>query len=151
YASPTEFYIEKLREGISVIAAAFYPKQVIFRFSDFKSNEYANLLGGNLYEPLEENPMIGYRGASRYKDSNFRACFELECKAFKRVREKMGLINTHVMVPFVRTVHELRDVLSIMENYGLKRGQQDTDLKIYMMCEVPSNALLADEFLKYVD
>lgn len=149
YSSPKEFYIEKLREGISLIAAAFYPKQVIFRFSDFKSNEYANLLGGKCYEPQEENPMIGFRGASRYKDKTFRDCFELECEAFKRVRDIMGLTNAQVMVPFVRTVDELREVITLIEYYGLKRGKND--LKIYMMCEIPSNALLAADFLKYVD
>lgn len=149
YANPVEFYIEKLREGISMIAAAFAPKEVIFRFSDFKSNEYANLLGGNLFEPQEENPMLGFRGASRYRDKKFESCFELECKAFKRVRDEMGLINAQVMVPFVRTVHELQQVIDVIEKYGLKRGANG--LKIYMMCEIPSNALLADEFLKYVD
>jgi pyruvate,water dikinase len=149
YSSPVEFYIEKLREGIAMIAAAFYPKQVIFRFSDFKSNEYANLLGGNLYEPQEENPMIGYRGASRYVDNNFSAAFELECKAFRRVRDEMGLTNAQVMVPFARTVDELEQVVNAISEYGLKRGVND--LKIYMMCEVPSNALLAADFLQHVD
>lgn len=149
YSSPVEFYIEKLREGISIISAAFFPKQVIFRFSDFKSNEYANLLGGNLFEPHEENPMIGYRGASRYYDSRFCDAFELECKAFQRVRDKMNLTNAQVMVPFVRTVEELRQVLDLMEKNGLKRGKNK--LKVYMMCEIPSNALLAADFLKYVD
>lgn len=149
YANPIEFYIEKLREGISIIAAAFNPKQVIFRFSDFKSNEYANLLGGSLYEPHEENPMIGYRGASRYADKNFRDAFKLECLAFKRVRDEMGLTNAQVMIPFARTVKELREVIELIESYGLKRGKND--LKIFMMCEIPSNALLATEFLKYVD
>lgn len=149
YISPVEFYIEKLREGISLIAAAFYPKQVIFRFSDFKSNEYANLLGGHLFEPSEENPMIGYRGASRYYDEKFREAFELECKAFKRVRDDMNLTNAQVMVPFVRTVEELRNVVTLIEENGLKRGENN--LKIYMMCEIPSNALLASEFLQYVD
>lgn len=149
YKSPVEFYIEKLREGISIIAAAFYPKQVIFRFSDFKSNEYANLLGGKLFEPHEENPMLGFRGASRYISEKFKDCFELECKAFKRVRDEMGLTNTQVMIPFVRTVDEIKNTISLMEQYGLKRGENN--LKIYMMCEVPSNVILADEFLKYVD
>lgn len=149
YSNPTEFYIEKLREGIATIAAAFYPKPVIFRFSDFKTNEYANLLGGDLYEPQEENPMIGFRGASRYKNKLFRDCFKLECEAFKRVRNKMGLNNAHIMVPFVRTVNELQEVITLIENNKLKSGVND--LKIYMMCEVPSNALLAEEFLKYVD
>lgn len=149
YSNPVEFYIEKLREGIAVITAAFSPKEVIFRFSDFKSNEYANLLGGHLYEPAEENPMLGFRGASRYKDERFKKCFELECKAFKRVRDKMGLNNAQLMVPFVRTVEELRQVMTLIEDYGLKRGENG--LKIYMMCEIPSNVLLASEFLKYVD
>lgn len=149
YKNPIEFYIEKLREGISMIAAAFYPKQVIFRFSDFKSNEYANLLGGNLFEPHEENPMLGFRGASRYNNNRFRQCFELECKAFKRVREEMGLINAQLMVPFVRTVDELREVIELIASYGLKRGEND--LLIYMMCEIPSNVILAADFLKYVD
>jgi len=149
YKNPVEFYIEKLREGISVISAAFYPKEVIFRFSDFKTNEYANLIGGHLYEPAEENPMIGFRGASRYRDERFKKCFELECKAFKRVRNEMGLDNAQLMVPFVRTVNELRQVMELIEGYGLKRGENG--LKIYMMCEIPSNVILASEFLKYVD
>lgn len=149
YKSPVEFYIEKLREGISVIAAAFAPYDVIFRFSDFKSNEYANLLGGDLYEPVEENPMIGFRGASRYRDDKFKKCFELECKAIKRVREKTGLLNAQVMIPFVRTVEELKEIISIMEEYGLKRGVNG--LKVLMMCEIPSNVILAEDFLKYVD
>ena len=149
YISPVEFYIEKLREGISTIAAAFFPKEVIFRFSDFKTNEYGNLLGGSLFEPSEENPMIGFRGASRYKDQRFRQCFELECKAFIRVRNDMNLTNAQIMIPFVRTVAELKQVLELMENYGLKRGVNN--LKVYMMCEIPSNVLLADEFLSYID
>lgn len=149
YANPVEFYLERLREGISMIAAAFFPKQVIFRFSDFKSNEYANLLGGSLYEIAEENPMLGFRGASRYKNKRFQQCFELECKAFKRVRNEMGLVNAQVMIPFVRTVDELKQVVELIEKYGLKRGEND--LKIYMMCEVPSNALLATKFLQYID
>ncbi len=149
YASPVEFYIEKLREGISMIAAAFYPKPVIFRFSDFKTNEYANLLGGKTFEPVEENPMLGFRGASRYVDDRFRDCFELECKAFKRVRDEMGLQNTQIMIPFVRTVDELKKVIDLMETFGLKRGENH--LKILMMCEIPSNVLLAEEFLNYVD
>lgn len=149
YKNPVEFYIERLREGISMISAAFFPNDVIFRFSDFKSNEYANLLGGNLFEPHEENPMIGFRGASRYRDKSFMKCFELECKAFKRVRNDLGLLNAQLMVPFVRTVEELRQVISLIESYGLKRGVNG--LKIYMMCEIPSNVLLASEFLQYVD
>lgn len=149
YQNPVEFYIEKLREGIATIAAAFYPKQVIFRFSDFKTNEYANLLGGHLYEPREENPMLGYRGASRYTDKNFIGCFKLECEAIKRVHDDMGLTNAQVMVPFVRTVDELMRVIALMEKNGLKRGKNG--LKIYMMCEVPSNVILAKSFLQYVD
>lgn len=149
YPSPTEFYVEKLREGIATIAAAFFPKQVIFRFSDFKSNEYANLLGGNLYEPKEANPMLGLRGASRYKHEVFKESFALECQAFKRVRDDMGLVNAQLMVPFVRTVDELREVIELIESHGLKRGEND--LKIYMMCEIPANVLLAEEFLKHVD
>lgn len=149
YKNPVEFYIEKLREGISVISAAFFPHDVIFRFSDFKSNEYANLMGGDLFEPHEENPMIGFRGASRYRDKKFIDCFELECKAFKRVREESGLHNAQLMVPFVRTVEELKQVIELIEKFGLKRGEHG--LKIYMMCEIPSNVLLASEFLKYVD
>ncbi len=149
YANPVEYYIERMREGISTIAAAFNPKPVIFRFSDFKSNEYANLIGGELYEPHEENPMIGFRGAGRYTDPNFQTCFELECKAVKRVREEMGLVNAQVMIPFVRTVEELEKTITVLENYGLRRG--DKGLQVYMMCEIPSNALLAEEFLQYVD
>lgn len=149
YKNPVEYYIEKLREGISVISAAYSPYDVIFRFSDFKSNEYANLLGGDLYEPHEENPMLGFRGASRYCDNKFVKCFELECKAFKRVRENMGLTNAQLMIPFVRTVAELKEVLALIEKFGLKRGENG--LKIYMMCEIPSNILLASSFLKYVD
>ena len=149
YKNPVEFYIEKLREGISIISAAYFPHDVIFRFSDFKSNEYANLLGGDLFEPHEENPMMGFRGASRYRDEKFIKCFELECKAFKRVRDETGLRNAQLMVPFVRTVEELRQVISLVEDYGLKRGENG--LKIYMMCEIPSNVILASEFLKHVD
>lgn len=149
YSTPVDFYIEKLREGISTISAAFYPKQVIFRFSDFKTNEYANLLGGNLFEPQEENPMLGFRGASRYKNERFRKCFELECKAFKRVRDNMNLTNAQLMIPFVRTVDELQQVVKLLEMYGLKRGKNG--LKIFMMCEIPSNVILAEKFLKYVD
>lgn len=149
YADPVEYYIEKLREGISMIAAAFAPEQVIFRLSDFKSNEYANLMGGTLYEPKEENPMIGFRGASRYVNERFRECFALECAAFKRVREENGLYNAQIMIPFVRTVDECKQVLDLMAQYGLKRGEHH--LKVYMMCEIPSNAILAEEFLEHVD
>ncbi len=149
YGDPVEFYVEKLKEGIATIAAAFFPKEVIFRFSDFKSNEYANLIGGELFEPQEENPMLGFRGASRYNSTNFSQAFALECQAFVRVRNLMGLTNAQVMVPFVRTVEELKSVIALMRKSGLKRGTNG--LKIYMMCEIPTNALLAEEFLEHVD
>jgi pyruvate, water dikinase len=149
YADPVTFYVEKLAEGISQIAAAFAPEPVIVRLSDFKSNEYANLIGGSRYEPHEENPMLGFRGASRYTDESFRPCFELECRAIRRVRETMGLTNVQVMVPFVRSVEEARQVTELLAANGLKRGLQD--LKIIMMCELPTNALLADEYLEYFD
>ncbi len=149
YASPTRFYVEKLSEGISQIAAAFAPEPVIVRLSDFKSNEYANLIGGKHFEPHEENPMLGFRGASRYIDEHFRPCFELECQALKYVREKMGLSNVQVMVPFVRTVSEARQVTELLALNGLVRGEND--LKLIMMCELPTNALLADRYLDYFD
>lgn len=149
YASPVEFYIERLKEGISTIAAAFYPKPVIVRLSDFKSNEYANLAGGHLYEPDEENPMLGFRGASRYVSSSFADCFALECLAVRRVREEMGLINVEIMIPFVRTVTEASNVIEVLKQHGLERGKDG--LRIIMMCELPSNALLAKQFLEYFD
>jgi pyruvate,water dikinase len=149
YDDPVEFYIEKLCEGIGTIAAAFAPEPVIVRLSDFKSNEYANLIGGRQYEPSEENPMLGFRGASRYVDETFRPCFELECRALKRVREQMGLSNVWVMVPFVRTVKEGAQVVELLAANGLKRGENG--LKVIMMCEIPSNALLADRFLEHFD
>ncbi|MDY0249226.1 MAG: phosphoenolpyruvate synthase [Pseudomonas sp.] len=149
YASPVDFYVDKLVEGVSTLAAAFWPKKVIVRLSDFKSNEYANLIGGKLYEPTEENPMLGFRGASRYISESFRDCFELECRAMKRVRDVMGLSNVELMVPFVRTVNEAAQVVSLLEEYGLKRGENG--LRLIMMCELPSNALLADEFLEHFD
>lgn len=149
YADPKTFYVEKIIEGISTLAAAFAPHPVIVRLSDFKSNEYANMIGGHLFEPEEENPMIGFRGASRYLSSSFEDCFELECRALKHVREVMGFKNVELMVPFVRTLEEADQVLSLMEQHGLKRG--DHDLRIVMMCEVPSNAILADEFLSRFD
>jgi len=149
YPSPVDFYVEKLVEGISTLAAAFYPKKVIVRLSDFKSNEYANLIGGRLYEPEEENPMLGFRGASRYISKTFRDCFELECRALKKVRNEMGFKNVEVMVPFVRTVGEAKQVVDLLGQNGLVRGQDE--LKIIMMCELPANALLADEFLEYFD
>ena len=149
YADPVTFYVDKLAEGIATIGAAFAPKPVIVRMSDFKSNEYANLVGGDLYEPHEDNPMIGYRGASRYVSDGFRRCFELECQALKRVRDEMGLTNVQIMVPFVRTLAEADEVIGILADQGLKRG--GNGLKIVMMCELPSNALLAEEFLEYFD
>ena len=149
YSDPVEFYIAKLAEGISTIAAAFAPHPVIVRLSDFKSNEYANLVGGARYEPEEENPMLGFRGASRYVDESFRPCFELECLALRRVREDMGLTNVQVMVPFVRTVEEARQVTGLLADAGLSRGENG--LKIIMMCELPTNALLADRYLEYFD
>ena len=149
YASPVDFYVDKLVEGISTLAVAFMDQPVIVRMSDFKSNEYANLLGGKLYEPSEENPMLGFRGASRYVSDNFRDCFELECKALKRVRDEMGLTNVEIMIPFVRTVGEAKQVIELLEKNGLKRGENG--LRVIMMCELPTNALLADEFLEHFD
>ncbi|RZM80725.1 phosphoenolpyruvate synthase [Pseudoalteromonas rubra] len=149
YESPVEFYIAKLVEGISTLGAAFAPERVIVRMSDFKSNEYANLVGGQQYEPEEENPMIGFRGASRYISEDFRECFALECEAIKRVRNQMGLENVEIMIPFVRTLEEAAQVIQLLEEHGLKRGENG--LKVIMMCELPSNALLADEFLEYFD
>ncbi len=149
YASPVEFYVEKLVEGVSTLAAAFSPHPVIVRLSDFKSNEYANMVGGELFEPDEENPMIGFRGASRYISSSFRECFELECRALKKVRDEMGLKNVWIMIPFVRTLQEADDVLELLRENGLERGRND--LNVVMMCEVPSNAILADEFLEKFD
>jgi len=149
YADPVSFYIEKLAEGIATIAAAFYPKPVIVRLSDFKSNEYANLIGGANYEPHEENPMLGFRGAARYIDKKFQDCFELECFAIKKVRDDMGLTNVAIMIPFVRTPEEAHEVTNLLKENDLARGQND--LKIMMMCEIPSNALLAEKFLKYFD
>ncbi|SHO21232.1 Phosphoenolpyruvate synthase [Moritella viscosa] len=149
YASPVEFYIAKLQEGISTLAAAFYPKKVIVRMSDFKSNEYANLVGGENYEPEEENPMLGFRGASRYISEDFRDCFALETEAIKRVRNDMGLTNVEIMIPFVRTLSEAASVIDLLAEHGLKRGENG--LRVIMMCELPSNALLADKFLQYFD
>jgi len=149
YADPVEFYVEKLSEGVATLAAAFWPKPVIVRLSDFKSNEYRKLLGGERYEPVEENPMIGFRGAGRYVAAGFVDCFELECRAMLRVREKLGYRNVEVMIPFVRTVGEAREVVAALEKNGLKRGEQG--LRLIMMCEIPSNALLAEDFLQYFD
>jgi pyruvate, water dikinase len=149
YSDPVTFFVEKLSEGIAQIAAAFAPEPVIVRLSDFKSNEYANLIGGKQYEPEEENPMLGFRGASRYVDETFRPCFELECRALRRVRDDMGLKNVQIMVPFVRTLLEARQVVQLLADNGLKRGTND--LKIIMMCELPTNALLAEEYLEHFD
>tara|TARA_B100000686_G_scaffold355110_1_gene469999 strand:+ start:11267 stop:13591 length:2325 start_codon:yes stop_codon:yes gene_type:complete len=149
YSTPTDFYVAKIAEGVSTIAAAFAPKPVIVRLSDFKSNEYANLVGGKDYEPVEENPMLGLRGASRYLDPRFKDCFELECRALKFVREQMGLLNVWLMVPFVRTPKEAMQVVDLLSKNGLARGKND--LKIMMMCELPSNILLANEFLQHFD
>ncbi|CAI9392604.1 phosphoenolpyruvate synthase [Microbacterium sp. T2.11-28] len=149
YASPREYFVRRVAEGVSMIAAAFAPEPVIVRLSDFKSNEYAGLLGGERYEPVEENPMIGWRGASRYVSSDFAACFRMECDALRFVREEMGLTNVKVMVPFVRTLTEARDVVALLAENGLRRGENG--LEVVMMCEIPSNALLADEFLDVFD
>jgi pyruvate,water dikinase len=149
YASPVSFYVDKLSEGIAQIAAAFAPEPVIVRLSDFKSNEYANLIGGRNFEPSEENPMLGFRGASRYVDESFRPCFELECRALRQVRDDMGLTNVQVMVPFVRSVKEARQVTELLKQNGLERGVEG--LKVIMMCELPTNALLAEDYLEYFD
>lgn len=149
YDSPVEFYVAKLTEGIATLAAAFWPKKVIVRMSDFKSNEYANLIGGQAYEPHEENPMIGFRGAARYIAESFRDCFELECQALKRVRDVMGLTNVEVMIPFVRTLAEAGKVVELLAENGLKRGQNG--LRLIMMCELPANAILAEQFLQHFD
>jgi len=149
YNSPVDFYVQKLTEGISTIAASFAQSPVIIRMSDFKSNEYSNLFAGELYEPSEENPMIGFRGASRYISSDFRECFELECQAIKNVRNKMGLKNVEIMIPFVRTTSEASKVIELLKENGLERGKDD--LRIIMMCELPSNAVIAEEFLEYFD
>ncbi|MDH5785424.1 MAG: phosphoenolpyruvate synthase, partial [Chromatiales bacterium] len=149
YPSPRDFFVRRLAEGVGTIAAAFYPRQVIVRLSDFKSNEYAQLIGGSLFEPKEENPMIGFRGAFRYPSQSFAESFALECRAMKQVREEMGLDNVDLMVPFVRSVEEGKRVLEIMECNGLKRGE--SGLKVHVMCEIPANALLADDFLEYFD
>ncbi|EYC51773.1 phosphoenolpyruvate synthase [Hylemonella gracilis str. Niagara R] len=149
HASPRAFYVDKLAEGVATIAAAFYPKQVIVRLSDFKSNEYRKLIGGSRYEPEEENPMLGFRGASRYISEDFAEAFAMECAAMKRVRDEMGLTNVELMVPFVRTIGQAKKVIDLMGKNGLKRGENG--LKVVMMCEVPSNAILADEFLEHFD
>ena len=150
YKNKTDYYVGELAEGVSLIAAAFYPKDVIIRFSDFKTNEYRTLIGGDLYEPEEENPMIGWRGASRYYDPKFRKAFALECKALYKVRQEMGFANIIPMIPFCRTVEEAKQVVAIMEEAGLDR-QADPSLKIYVMCEIPSNVTEAEEFLEVFD
>ena len=149
YENKAEFFVDKLAQGIATIACAFYPKDVIVRLSDFKSNEYANLIGGFLFEPVEHNPMIGWRGASRYYDPKFEPAFALECKALKKARDEMGLTNIKVMIPFCRTPEEGKKVISIMEKYGLKQGENG--LEVYVMCEIPSNVVLAEEFAKVFD
>lgn len=149
YRDPVTFYTEKLTEGIATLGAAFFPKPVIVRLSDFKSNEYSSLIGGQRYEPEEENPMLGFRGASRYIAENFRDCFELECRALKKTRDEMGLTNVEIMIPFTRTLTEARCVIELLAKTGLKRGENG--LRLIMMCEIPSNALLADQFLEYFD
>ncbi|WP_159500270.1 phosphoenolpyruvate synthase [Microbacterium sp. 18062] len=149
YATPREYFVRRVAEGVSMIAAAFWPEPVIVRLSDFKSNEYANLVAGELYEPHEENPMLGYRGASRYISADFRACFDMECEALRYVRDEMGFTNVQLMVPFVRTVGEGHAVIELLAENGLRRGQND--LRVQMMCELPSNALLAEEFLEFFD
>jgi pyruvate,water dikinase len=149
HASPRAFYVDKVAEGIATIGAAFWPKPVIVRLSDFKSNEYRKLIGGSRYEPEEENPMLGFRGAARYISTDFREAFAMECEALRRVRNEMGLTNVEVMVPFVRTLGQAKAVTELLAEHGLKRGERG--LRIIMMCEVPSNAVLADEFLAYFD
>jgi pyruvate,water dikinase len=149
YSNPEDYYISKVAEGVATLGSAFYPNPVILRTSDFKSNEYKKLVAGDIYEPDEENPMIGFRGAARYQSEEFKDCFALECKALKKVRDELGLTNIQIMIPFVRTLKEAKSVLEILESHGLKRGEND--LKIIMMCEVPSNAILADEFLELFD
>ena len=149
YDSPREFFVKRVAEGVATLAAAFAPEPVIVRMSDFKSNEYAGMLGGQRYEPHEENPMIGYRGASRYLSADFEECFAMECEALRFVREDMGLTNVKVMIPFVRTLAEAKGVIDLLAKYGLKRGEND--LQVVMMCEVPSNAVIAEQFLEHFD
>jgi pyruvate,water dikinase len=149
HASPRAFYVDKLAEGVATIAAAFWPKPVIVRLSDFKSNEYKKLIGGSRYEPDEENPMLGFRGAARYLAEDFAESFEMECMAMKRVRDEMGLTNVEIMIPFVRTLGQAEKVIALLAKYGLKRGENG--LRVIMMCEVPSNAILAEQFLEYFD
>jgi len=149
HASPRAFYVDKLVEGISTIAAAFWPKPVIVRLSDFKSNEYRKLIGGSRYEPEEENPMLGFRGAARYVSAEFGEAFAMECEAMRRVRGDMGLTNVEIMVPFVRTLKQAERVVGMLSDQGLKRGQDG--LRVIMMCEIPSNAILAEQYLEFFD
>ena len=149
YASPVDFFVDKITEGVATLAASVYPRKTIVRMSDFKSNEYANLVGGSLYEPNEENPMLGFRGAARYVSEDFKDCFALECQALKRVRDEMGLTNVEIMIPFVRTLSEAEAVVKALKENGLERGKNG--LRLIMMCELPSNAILAEQFLKYFD
>jgi pyruvate, water dikinase len=149
YPSPRDFFVTRLAEGVATLAAAFAPHPVIVRMSDFKSNEYANLVGGELYEPHEENPMIGYRGASRYLAAEFAGCFAMECEALRYVRDDMGLTNVKIMIPFVRTLTEAAGVIDLLARHGLQRGVNG--LEVIMMCELPSNAVIADAFLDHFD
>ena len=149
YPTPRDYFITRIAEGVATLAAAFAPEPVIVRMSDFKSNEYANLIGGELYEPHEENPMIGYRGASRYLSPDFVDCFAMECEALRYVRDSMGLTNVKIMIPFVRTVPEAEGVVALLADNGLRRGEND--LQVIMMCELPSNAVIADAFLDHFD
>jgi pyruvate,water dikinase len=149
YDDKPQFFVDRLAQGVGMIAAAFYPKEVIVRLSDFKTNEYANLIGGHRYEPAEENPMLGFRGASRYYDPRYRAGFALECHAMKQVRDTMGLTNLKLMIPFCRTVEEGRRVLAEMAQHGLERGKNG--LEVYVMCEIPSNVILAEQFAEVFD
>ncbi len=149
FPNKEDYFVQKLAEGVATIAAAFYPKDVIVRMSDFKSNEYANLIGGKQFEPIESNPMIGFRGASRYYHPKYQEAFELECRAMKMVREEMGLENVKIMIPFCRTLKEAKKVVDIMQAYGLKRG--DHGLQLYMMTEIPNNVVLAEEFAQFFD
>ena len=149
HASPKAFYVDKLAEGVATIAAAFWPRPVIVRLSDFKSNEYKKLIGGSRYEPDEENPMLGFRGAARYLAPDFAEAFEMECRAMKRVRDEMGLTNVEIMVPFVRTLGQAEKVVNLLAKHGLKRGENG--LRLIMMCEIPSNAILAEQFLEFFD
>jgi pyruvate,water dikinase len=149
YQTPRDFFVSRVAEGVATIAAAFAPNPVIVRMSDFKSNEYASLLGGDRYEPHEENPMIGYRGAARYLSTDFADCFAMECEALRYVRDDMGLTNVRIMIPFVRTLGEAEGVIQLLSEHGLRRG--DNGLEVIMMCELPSNAVLADAFLDHFD